>query len=104
MHAINRLLKPFTLYYKASLHIYDRVFLRSIGIGLFSLGSLSVFQRSATSHVNAEGKQLLRMHVVQRAQVWKLEQQLGESGGVSGSALADEGAKSPDETFLEDLY
>lgn len=33
------------------------------------------------SRVNFEGEQLLRVHVVERTQLGKLEKQLGEGGG-----------------------
>lgn len=44
------------------------------------------------------------MHVVECAQVGHLEQQLGEAGGVTGVALADQGTQSSDQRLLKQLH
>lgn len=56
------------------------------------------------SRVDLEGQQLLRVHVVERAQVWQLEQQLGEDGRVVGVVLGDEASQGADQHLLQGLH
>lgn len=76
--------------------LLERV-LMSVPILSFSQPEVTHFhQLLESSGVNVEREQLLWVHVIQRAQVRKFEQQLGESGGVIRGILADEGSESPD--------
>lgn len=43
-----------------------------------------------TSGMDLEGEQLLRVHVVKRAQVGQLQQKLGKDGRLVGVVLGDE--------------
>lgn len=63
-----------------------------------SLLSLSL---EAASCVHTEGQQLLGVHVVERAQVRQLQQQLGETGGIPWST--DQTPERPDEALLKHL-
>lgn len=54
--------------------------------------------------MDLEGQQLLRVHVVERAQVGQLEQQLGEDGRLIGVALGDEASQSADQRLLQGLH
>lgn len=55
-------------------------------------------------YVDAEGQQLLWVHIVECAQVGHLEQQLGEARGVAGVALADQGTQRFDQRLLKQLH
>lgn len=57
-----------------------------------------------TSRVDFEGQQLLRVHVVERAQVGQFEQQLGEDGRLVGMVLGDEAAQGADQRLLQGLH
>ena len=54
--------------------------------------------------MNIEGQQLFGVHVVERAQVGQLEQQLGEDGGLVGVVPGDEAPQGPDQCLLQGLY
>lgn len=54
--------------------------------------------------MDLEGQQLLRVHVVERAQVGQLEQQLGEDGRLVGVALGDEASQGADQCLLQGLH
>ena len=56
------------------------------------------------SGMDLEGEQLLRVHVVERAQVRQLEQQLGEDGRLVGVVLGDEAAQGADQRLLQGLH
>lgn len=64
------------------------------------------------SNVDAEGQQLLRVHVVERPQIWQLQQQFGEAWRVHVEVLAlwgdgrlvDQRAKSADQILLQLLH
>ena len=56
------------------------------------------------SWVDLEGEELLRVHVVEGAQVGQLEQQLGEDGGLVGVVLGDETAQRADQGLLKRLH
>lgn len=51
-----------------------------------------------------EGQQLLRVHVVEGAQVGQLQQQLGEDGRLIGVVPGDEAAQGTDQRLLQRLY
>lgn len=51
--------------------------------------------------MDLEGQQLLRVHVVERAQVRQLEQQLGEDGRLVWVVLSDEVSEGADQSFLQ---
>lgn len=59
-----------------------------------------------SSGVDAEGQQLLGVHVVERSQVGQLQQQLGEARRVHVGVIvaADQRAKSPDQVLLQLLH
>lgn len=57
-----------------------------------------------TSRMDLEGQQLLRVHVVERAQVGQLEQQLGEDGRLVGVVLGDEASQGADQRLLQGLH
>lgn len=54
--------------------------------------------------MDLEGEQLLRVHVVERAQVRQLQQQLGEDGRLVGVVLGDEAAQGADQRLLQRLH
>uniref|UniRef100_A0A3Q3K3M5 Thyroid hormone receptor beta n=1 Tax=Monopterus albus TaxID=43700 RepID=A0A3Q3K3M5_MONAL len=56
-----------------------------------------------TSGMDLEGQQLLRVHIVERAQVRQLEQQLGEDGRLVGVVLGDEASQDADQRLLKTL-
>lgn len=56
------------------------------------------------SRVHLEGQQLLGVHVVERAQVGQLEQQLGKDGRLVGVVPGDEAAQSSDQRLLQRLH
>lgn len=58
----------------------------------------------ASSGVDLEGQQLLRVHVVEGAQVGQLQQQLSEDGQLVGVVLGDEAAQRPDQRLLQRLH
>lgn len=60
--------------------------------------------RRQRSGMDLEGEQLLRVHVVERAQVGQLEQQLGEDGRLVGVVLGDQAAQGPDQRLLQGLH
>ena len=60
--------------------------------------------RGKTSGMDLEGQQLLRVHVVERAQVGQFEQQLGEDGRLVGVVLGDEAPQGPDQGLLQGLH
>jgi len=60
--------------------------------------------REETSGMDLEGQQLLRVHVVERAQVGQLEQQLGEGGRLVGVVLGDEAPQGADQRLLQRLH
>lgn len=54
--------------------------------------------------VNFEGEQFLRVHVVERTQLGKLEQQLGEGGGrLVAMVLHHQVSQGPDQFILQGL-
>uniref|UniRef100_A0A3Q0RL30 Thyroid hormone receptor beta n=1 Tax=Amphilophus citrinellus TaxID=61819 RepID=A0A3Q0RL30_AMPCI len=53
------------------------------------------------SGMDLEGEQLLRVHVVERAQVGQLEQQLGEDCRLVGVVLGDEASQGADQRLLK---
>lgn len=63
--------------------------------------SVSAWERSG---MDLEGEQLLRVHVVERAQVRQLQQQLGEDGRLVGVVLGDEAAQGADQRLLQSLH
>ena len=54
--------------------------------------------------MDLEGQQLLRVHVVERAQVGQFEQQLGEDGRLVGVVLGDEAPQRADQRLLQRLH
>lgn len=70
----------------------------------------SVASAVRSSGVDAEGQQLLRVHVVERSQVGQLQQQFGEARRVhvvmvvAGGRLADQRAQSSDQVLLQLLH
>lgn len=59
----------------------------------------------SSSGVDAEGQQLLGVHVVERAQVGQPQQQLGEARRVvCGGGPVDEEAQRPDQVLLQLLH
>lgn len=60
--------------------------------------------RGKASGMDLEGQQLLRVHVVERAQVGQFEQQLGEDGRLVGVVLGDEAPQGPDQGLLQGLH
>lgn len=56
------------------------------------------------SGMDLEGQQLLRVHVVEGAQVGQLQQQLGEDGRLVGVVPGDEAAQGADQRLLEGLH
>lgn len=57
------------------------------------------------SRVNFEGEQLLRVHVVERTQLGKLEKQLGEGGGrLLAVVLNYQVSQGPDQFVLQGLH
>lgn len=57
-----------------------------------------------SSGMDLEGQELLRVHVVERAQVGQLEQQLGEDGRLVGVVLGDEAPQGADQRLLQRLH
>lgn len=58
-----------------------------------------------SSGVDAEGQQLLRVHVVERPQVGQLQQQFGEARRVGVPVMvADQRAQSFDQVLLQLLH
>lgn len=59
-----------------------------------------------SSGVDAEGQQLLRVHFVERSQVWQLQQQFGEARRVCVLVMAavDQRAQSSDQVLLQLLH
>lgn len=55
------------------------------------------------SRVDLEGQELLRVHVVERAQVGEFQEQFGEDGDLVGMILGDQTAKSSNQRLLERL-
>lgn len=53
--------------------------------------------------MDLEGQQLLRVHVVERAQVGQFEQQLGEDGRLVGVVFGDEASQGTDKCLLKGL-
>lgn len=56
------------------------------------------------SGMNLKGQQLLRVHVVERAQVGQFEQQLGEDGRLVGVVLGDEASQGADQRLLQGFH
>lgn len=55
--------------------------------------------------MNFEGEQLLRVQVVERAQLRKLEQELGEGGGrLVAVVFHDQVPQGPDQLVLQSLH
>ncbi len=59
---------------------------------------------SSTSGMDLEGQQLLRVHVVERAQVGQFEQQLGEDCRLVGVVLGDQASQGADQRLLQCLH
>uniref|UniRef100_A0A3B3XT26 Thyroid hormone receptor beta n=1 Tax=Poecilia mexicana TaxID=48701 RepID=A0A3B3XT26_9TELE len=57
-----------------------------------------------TSGMDLEGQQLLRVHVVEGAQVGQLQQQLGEDGRLIGVVPGDEAPQRADQRLLQRLH
>ncbi len=55
------------------------------------------------SGMDLEGQELLRVHVVERAQVWQFEEQFSEDGDLVGVVLGDQAAQSSNQSFLKGL-
>lgn len=68
----------------------------------FVSSSYQVLQE--TSGMDLEGEQLLRVHVVERAQVRQLQEQLGEDGRLVGVVLGDEATQGADQGLLKGLH
>lgn len=71
------------------------------GVPRSPVRSVSAWERSG---MDLEGEQLLRVHVVERAQVRQLQQQLGEDGRLVGVVLGDEAAQGADQRLLQRLH
>ncbi len=56
------------------------------------------------SGVDLEGQELLRVHVVERAQVRQFEEQFSEDGDLVGVVLGDQAAQSSNQSFLKGLH
>lgn len=57
-----------------------------------------------TSGMDLEGEQLLRVHVVERAQVRQLQQELGKDGRLVRVVLGDEAPQGADQSLLQGLH
>lgn len=55
------------------------------------------------SGVDLEGQELLRVHVVERAQVRQFEEQFSEDGDLVGVVLGDQAAQRSNQSFLKGL-
>lgn len=55
------------------------------------------------SGLDLEGQELLRVHVVEGAQVWKFEKQFSKDGNLVGVILGDQAAQSSNQSFLKCL-
>ncbi len=55
------------------------------------------------SGVDLEGQELLRVHVVERAQVRQFEEQLSEDGDLVRVVLGNQAAQSSNQSFLKGL-
>lgn len=56
------------------------------------------------SRVDLEGQECFRVQVVERAEVRKLEEQLGEDGGLVGVVLHDQTPQRTDKVVLQHLH
>lgn len=74
------------------------------GMGGFPRSPVRFTSAWKRSGMDLEGEQLLRVHVVERAQVRQLQQQLGEDGRLVGVVLGDEAAQGADERLLQGLH
>lgn len=54
--------------------------------------------------VDLEGQELLGVHVVEGAQLWKLQEQLGEDGSLVGVVSHNEVPQSPYQVLLQSLH
>lgn len=61
-------------------------------------------RQACRSGMDFKGQQLLRVHVVEWAQVGQLEQQLGEDGRLVGVVPGDEAAQCADQSLLKGLH
>lgn len=52
------------------------------------------------SGLDLEGQELLRVHVVEGAQIRKFEKQFSKDGNLVGVVLGDQGAQSSYQSFL----
>uniref|UniRef100_A0A3B3CL06 Thyroid hormone receptor beta n=1 Tax=Oryzias melastigma TaxID=30732 RepID=A0A3B3CL06_ORYME len=73
-------------------------------VGRWCSKGLFVLVWRGPSRVHLEGQQLLGVHVVERAQVGQLEQQLGKDGRLVGVVPGDEAAQSSDQRLLQRLH
>lgn len=55
------------------------------------------------SGLDLEGQELLRVHVVEGAQVGKFEKQFSKDGNLVGVILGDQAAQSSNQSFLKCL-
>lgn len=62
------------------------------------------FRLCQSSGMDLEGQQLLRVHVVEGAQVGQLQQQLGEDGRLIGVVPGDEAPQRADQRLLQRLH
>lgn len=53
--------------------------------------------------MDLKGQELLRVHVIKRAQVWQFEKQFSEDGNLVGVVLGDQAAQSSYQSFLKGL-
>lgn len=54
--------------------------------------------------VDLEGKQLLRVHVIEGTKLWQLQQQLGEDGRLVRVVLHDQVPQRSDQVLLKSLH
>lgn len=54
--------------------------------------------------MDLEGQQLLRVHVIEGAEVGQSEEQLGEYGRLVRVVLSDEAPQVPDQSLLKSLH
>lgn len=71
---------------------------------MFKSVSLRVCRRAVGSRVDAKGQQLVRVEIVEGAQVRQAQEELGEESGVIGAVASDQRPQPADQALLELLH
>lgn len=69
-----------------------------------SFFSCALCERGDFLRINAKGQQFVGVQVVEGAEVWKAQEQLGEEGGIIWTTASDQWTQGADKALLELLH